>query len=500
MYVQPNTTIHLIRNVGLDNSYTNTHYFSNVSQQYSYFVSHAKRTLNNYSYVIPSSNVIRVNIKADEIYDVNYIAFQNTNFGSKWFYAFVNSIDYVSNDVSDIHFEIDVIQTWLTEYQLKPCFIERQHVASDKIGDNIVAEPIEIGEYVGNEIETLYLMAYNIVVAVVDADKDGSMIDNCFSGCYLIAFTTTSAGISNLNTFLKQFVDAPNKISAIYMVPDCSCVASDNGSVITSSATVSSVTSAISGAGSLNGYMPKNNKLFTYPYNYYRVTNGNGGALNIRYEFCNGNPKISYSATATQPVQLGTRVSNYKNGTTERTDVLITSNFPICSWLNNTYQNWVATAAIPSALGNIGSSALSGMLTKGLVGGLVGGAMSMANVLTDGYKASISADTMQGNASSGGINLSKTFGSIQGTRITISKEYAKIIDDYFTRYGYAIKEIAQPNITSRKSFNYIKTCDCSLTGFMPSDVAKQIADIHNRGITYWHNHEQIGNFLVDNTL
>ena len=151
MYVQPNTTIHLIRNVGLDNSYTNTHYFSNVSQQYSYFVSHAKRTLNNYSYVIPSSDVIRVNIKADEIYDVNYIAFQNTNFGSKWFYAFVNSIDYVSNDVSDIHFEIDVIQTWLTEYQLKPCFIERQHVASDKIGENIVAESVEVGEYVGND-------------------------------------------------------------------------------------------------------------------------------------------------------------------------------------------------------------------------------------------------------------------------------------------------------------------------------------------------------------
>lgn len=500
MYVQPNTTIHLIRNVGLDNSYTNTHYFSNVSQQYSYFVTHAKRTLNNYSYVVPSSNVIRVNIKADEIYDVNYIAFQNTNFGAKWFYAFVNSIDYVSNDVSDIHFEIDVVQTWLTEFQLKPCFIERQHVANDEIGSNIVAEPIEIGEYIGNEYEILYLTHYHVIVAVVDADKDGRMIDNCYSGCYLMAFTTTNEGISNLNAFLKQFVNAPEKISAIYMVPSCACVATDTGSVVTQSAISTIQASTISGAGPLDGYAPRNNKLFTYPYNYYRVSNGNGGVLNVRYEFCKGQPRISYSATATQPVQMGVRMMNYKNSTTMNTDVIVTSNFPICSWLNNAYQNWVATSAIPSAIGGAGKGALAGMLTKGPIGGVLGGLVGASGILLDGYKASIAADTIQGNTSSGGINLSKGFGSIQGTRISVSKEYAKIIDDYFTRYGYAIKEIAQPNITSRKSFNYIKTCDCSLTGFMPSDVARQIADIHNRGITYWHNHEQIGNFLVDNTL
>lgn len=498
MYVQPNTTIHLIRNVGLDNSYTNTHYFANVSQQYSYFVSHAKRTLNNYSYVIPTSNVIRVNIKADEIYDVNYIAFQNTNFGTKWFYAFVNSIDYVSNDVSDIHFEIDVIQTWLTEYQLKPCFIERQHVASDKIGDNIVAEPLEVGEYVGNDSETLYLNNMVCVIAVIDNDKQGSLIDNVYSGCYLVAYSMTSAGISNMNTFLQQFVDKPSQIAGIYMVPDCACPASDTGTHIDNVLPAVKKPSTINGANKIDGYVPRNNKLFTYPYNFYRLSNGNGGALNIRYEFCDGNPIITYSATCTQPVQLGVRVENYKKGSTNRTEVMVTSNYPVCAWSNSTYQNWVGTQAIPNLLTSVGTGVATGIVNP--TAGVISGVMGVSNVLMSGYKASISADTLQGSVSSGGVNLSKSYGSIQGWRMSICAEYAKIIDDYFTRYGYAIKEIAQPNITSRKSFNYIKTCDCSVTGFMPSDVAKQIADIHNRGITYWHNHEQIGNFLVDNTL
>lgn len=498
MYVQPNTTVHLIRNVGLDNSYTNTHYFSNVSEQYSYFVSHAKRTLNNYSYVIPTSNVIRVNIKADEIYDVNYIAFQNSNFGTKWFYAFVNSIDYVSNDVSDIHFEIDVIQTWLTEYQLRPCFIERQHVANDEIGENIVAEPLEVGEYVGNEYEVLYLNNMACVIAVIDHDKQGSLIDNVYSGCYLVAYDMTRAGISNMNTFLQQFVDKPNQIAGIYMVPDCACVSSDVGTHIDNVLPSKRITSTLNGANKIDGYVPRNNKLYTYPYNFYRLSNGNGGVLNIRYEFCDGNPVVTLSGTCTQPVQLGVRVENYKKGSTRKTEVMVTSNYPVCAWSNSAYQNWVGTQAIPNLLTSIGTGVATGIVNPSV--GIISGVMGVSNVLLGGYKASNSADTLQGSISSGGVNLSKTFGSIDGWRMSICAEYAKIIDDYFTRYGYAIKEIAQPNITSRKSFNYIKTCDCSITGFMPSDVAKQIADIHNRGITYWHNHEEIGNFLVDNTL
>lgn len=499
MYVQPNTTIHLIRNVGLDNSYTNTHYFANVSQQYSYFVSHAKRTLNNYSYVIPSSNIIRVNIKADEIYDVNYIAFQNTNFGAKWFYAFVNSIDYVSNDVSDIHFEIDVIQTWLTEYQLKPCFIERMHSATDGIGDNIKAENITLGEYVVSGQNMVIDGKPSKVVLAIGPDESnqnkGEMIDNVFSGIEYTGHATDGISITNLNNMISN---NQKRIVAMYMTPDCAFTAV-GGSQITDSAALYYKDSLLTAKGALNGYTPKNNKLYTYPYTFIRLSNGQGGQMNICFEYCDGNkPRYVYSANATQPVSLAVRVQNYKHDGSNTNDVLLTTNYPSCTWSQDTYTNYLQDNATPTLLSSLMTTGIT--MSTNPVAGLASGAVAVGNMLINNQVASNQAYNVNGNNCSGGVNFTKNFARIMESRMTVNAQTAKMIDDYFTRYGYAIKEITQPNITSRKSFNYIKTCDCSVTGFMPSDVAKQIADIHNRGITYWHNHEQIGNFLVDNTL
>lgn len=55
---------------------------------------------------------MRVEKKAEDLYDCNYLAFQNTSFGSKWFYAFITSVEYVNNITSEITFEIDVLQTY----------------------------------------------------------------------------------------------------------------------------------------------------------------------------------------------------------------------------------------------------------------------------------------------------------------------------------------------------------------------------------------------------
>lgn len=498
MYVQPNTLLYLLSDVGIDNTYSNTHYFANVSAQHSYFISKAKHTLNNQMYVSPSKGKIRVQLNAEQCYNCTYLMFQNTAFGQKWFYGFITDIDYISNNCTEITFELDYLQTYLTEFSIGTCFVERMHVMDDTIGSNIASENISVGEYVGNEDETIYLNNMNCIVAVVDADKSGSVIDNVYSGTYLIAFTTTSVGVSNLNAFLQQFVNQPEKIAGIYMIPDCSCDASDNGTVVRGTFGVTTFVSTIAKNGSLNGYKPKNNKLYTYPYNFYRLSNGNGGTLNVRYEFCSGQPKVQYSATATQPVQLGVRLQNYKGGSTNRTEVLVTANYPICAWSNNTYQNWVGTQAMPNLLSAVGKSAVASVINPTI--GLAQGLSSVSDLMLSGYTASISADTQQGSVSSGGVNLSKTFGAIQGWRMSVSYEYAKMIDDYFTRYGYAINKIVQPNISGRKAFNYIKTSNCCIKGNIPSSASAKISECFNKGITFWNNHANIGNFAIDNTL
>lgn len=151
MNIEPNTTIYLLRNVPLDNTYTDTMWFENASSQWTHFKTRVDTdqgkvfTRNTYQRV--EKGVMRLQVSADDIYNYNYMMFQNTNYGTKWFYAFINYVDYINNAVAEIHYEIDVMQTWAFDYQLGQCIVEREHSATDVPGDNIQPEPFDIGSY-----------------------------------------------------------------------------------------------------------------------------------------------------------------------------------------------------------------------------------------------------------------------------------------------------------------------------------------------------------------
>jgi hypothetical protein len=86
----------------------------------------------------------------------------------------------------------------------------------------------------------------------------------------------------------------------------------------------------------------------------------------------------------------------------------------------------------------------------------------------------------------------------------ITREYAEIIDGYFTRYGYACHKLKEPNRNARPEFNYVKTSDClieasDLNGYgMPADDEATICGIYNNGITFWKNPAHIGDYTVNN--
>ena len=127
MYIEPSSTIRLLNGLPLDTTYEHTIYFSSISNQVSYFTSKTKHVLNNQSYQRVNRGKIRVEVRTDECYDCNYVMFQNTGYGNKWFYAFIVSVEFVNNETTEITFEIDDMQTWYFDYNIDPCFIEREH-------------------------------------------------------------------------------------------------------------------------------------------------------------------------------------------------------------------------------------------------------------------------------------------------------------------------------------------------------------------------------------
>ena len=109
-YVTPNSTVKLISSMRFDRTYKNVVYFGNHNEQYTYFNTYARLTFNNLSYV--RDNVIRVEAQPAQVYECNYMMFQNVSFGEKWFYAFITDYRYINNNCVELTYDIDVMQTW----------------------------------------------------------------------------------------------------------------------------------------------------------------------------------------------------------------------------------------------------------------------------------------------------------------------------------------------------------------------------------------------------
>lgn len=148
MYVEPMTTVCLLQDVPLDNTYTNTLWFDSLSEQKAYFSARPRRVFTEQSYQKVNKGTLRLEISANDAYKYNYMYFQNQRIGesTKWYFAFITSVEYVSETVTEIRYELDVLQTWLFDVELLPSLIDREHTATDEIGENVLPEPVDIGD------------------------------------------------------------------------------------------------------------------------------------------------------------------------------------------------------------------------------------------------------------------------------------------------------------------------------------------------------------------
>ena len=558
MYIIPDSNLWILKNVPLDTTYDHTILFPTTSDQYDYFASKSKYRFINQTYQRVNRNKMRVEQKADNLYDCNYIMFQNHAYGDKWFYAFIKSVEYVNDITTEIEYEIDVIQTWHFDYHLDYCFVERQHTSSDEIGENLAPEPLECGEYVTNGWEqiTEFCSDEMIIVAIIDTtDPDpepdpepeevesseeleevessgesegegsgesegdvvrtpewtnGRVYDGVFGGLSLYGFKYDE--IQVLNAFIATFIQRPDEIQMIYTAPDLFPESSrdpdlerferyrlqehivNDGKEIT--------LTALTGNETIDGYTPKNKKLYTYPYNFYHVDNASGGGLDLRYEFFyQRTPHFVAYGTITQPVKVIMRPLYYKNsgGYMDFSESISLDNYPQCSWNVDAYWAWVAQNT------NLeGGKLAKGLVSTGAYKNNIGAGISnifatAINALTDNYQASIASDILKGATNCGNVNVASAYQDFFGCRLSVCSNYAKRIDDFFTRFGYAINEIMLPNRNARTHYTYLKTIGCTITGSVPCDDMKKICDIYNNGITWWLDPDEIGDYTVTNS-
>ena len=519
MYIAPNSEIRLLSNVPLDSKYDNSFYFASLSDQVTYFTSKVKRTFSLQTYQRKDKGIIRLEASADDVFDCNYLMYKNTSYGSKWFYAFIDSIDYINNATCEIRFTIDPLMSWYFEMEVPPCYIVRQHSYSDNIGDNIEPEPFELGEYVYEDYDILSLdIGTNMRYIILNADSEVQPVSyvqtygNVISGVTVYVFKPSE--LQEIRTLLDRYLTNPENIVAIYCVPAW-CVPDENitsdhrllNGVSYMSKTISK--EAITTSTGFGNYQPMNNKLYTYPFNYYHVDNGNGSELALRYEFFeNHTPQFYVRGNILAPVQVALNPMNYKGITTAQgqtpqavmQETLSLNSYPQCSWNIDAFKAWLAQNSVPLML-NMGKSLAIGMAT----GGEVAGAMAMGNTIVEEakslYKASIQADVCRNNADIGNLNCATDRQTFYGGRAHINLNELQHIDWFFSAFGYSENKVTSPHLGAhREGFCYIKTRGALVRGNLPNDDKVTIEKILDRGIRFWNRKTNVGDLMQNNAI
>lgn len=523
MYIEPNTTILVFNNVPFDNTYQNTLYFDNLTAQQNYFSSaNAKYNFNINTYQRVNRNRMRIAIKSDLLYDCNYLAFRNINFGTKWFYAFIKNVEYVNNETAEIEYEIDVIQTYLFDVQLRRCFIERQHTETDNIGDSLTPEPVECGEYlydnytsIDTNVDGLSLQENCVLIMCVNRHISiGNVFDGVYSGCLL--HVANSTDVQTINSILDAYTTNPDHVIAMYIVPKFLIGTIPDNHILQGRQQAFGgqfrVSNAITGNEYFGNYKPKNKKLYTYPYNYFQIDNGSS-TLCLRYEFFdNLEPWVDISGCITPPVQLVCKPINYKGlptgsslslAPTLNIESCTLENYPMCCWSSDYYNTWIAQNIVTQTANTVTGIASDSLSLTRPTTSITGGALSLsddvAGQLLSMYKASIHSDQIHGNSSNANVNFAHRKHKFFKTRAHINDEYARIIDNYFTMFGYCINKIGVPNRKARPHWTYVRTKGCVVIGHAPSDDIKKICSIYDKGITWWVNPNEVGDYGVDNT-
>lgn len=151
MAVTPNTQIRLL-SVPFEIDNKNQLTFNNITAQTNYFTSLPNLEIEECSYQ-RKDNIIKWPAHIDTILNYNYVMYKNKNYSNKWFYAFIDKMEYENNGTTNISIKQDVFQTWQFDLLYKKMFVEREHVntADDIVGNNTIPEGLQLGEYISNK-------------------------------------------------------------------------------------------------------------------------------------------------------------------------------------------------------------------------------------------------------------------------------------------------------------------------------------------------------------
>lgn len=544
----PSTNINICSWVALNSTYHDSIYFENPSDQLEFFSGKIVKRLTAYSFV-RRTWTLKVEGDMCEALTWNYLFFNYPN-DHRYYYYFINHVEYVNDSTVELTLELDLLQTYLFRVAFNHCLIEREHVRDDTFGKHTVDEGLDAGEYLyrksavlfdfynsGTTIDNmaiLILSSFNPqqVTSPNNAVSFGGIYGNVYSGLGLYAVPLNKANhLSNkINNTLAE-LNLIDGIFAMWVYPKSMIRLAgeqswDNDLWCYNVLDVKWVYDDFQPVKNFtSNYTPKNNKLLCYPYNVISVDNGMGQSSTYRLEYFSDKESITFCLEGALSPDAGLRCrpsSSYLNANTTTNEQILSNHsvylppYPLCAWNSDTYKIWVSQnqhsidsqkrSSIIQYIGGAVSVIGGAVMTATGVGapaGLAlmgGGAATIANAANNHQEAVKTEQSAENQADQmrGSFNPSITYANdthcfnIAQKQITV--ERAKIIDGYFDLYGYKVNRVGAPSLKNRERYTYVKTSGCTVQGELCNEDCVKIGAIFDKGITWWVNGNDLGMF------
>lgn len=382
------------------------------------------------------------------------------------------------------------------------------------------------------------------------------------SGCamYYFPIDTTAGGSEGMEAFLQglTFAGSVESVVAIFTVPAfAASMCGGGGRVTVQGGTDAELSSQLdvpipANRATLDGYAPRNAKLHYYPYSFAELGDGQGQRVQLRYELMGEAAGVRVKYALNPLCQAFAFPYGYRGIALDYDDGIVVKAGALGSWTNGAFQSWVGQNAGTIAL------TVAGVALAGLAGGTtLAAASSELEGLTamEGHAHVDEADLaskvarQMGNArkgartlgragaaaagaAAGAVNASRqpttTRGQVNGetlfstgaqgvfiNRMCVKAEVAQQIDQFFDRWGYAVERIEAVDITSRPSWNYVKTGGAAPRSLgagagpaapfargrgTPADALDAIRRAFDAGVTFWHDTASFGDYSRPNAL
>lgn len=482
----------------------------------------------------------------EDLTQCNYLMYQNADISNKWYFAFIDNVQYNSLNSVIISHTIDVWQTYQFDITYYKNLILRSHVAknTDTVGRWLAPEPISVApeferkhnvfndiswtpqyvlhstsvynpntkkyEYKGSGTGASLSAEYGIFV---DSDTDVQEVvkkygklspaealksDNDDEYSNWIADLLTGQIESfekSLNnavklistTSISQLQDHRNELIGLYAIP--AWVHNGTNKYATNNIKKKEVTTTLPTETLACGYAPRNKKMLSSLCKAYLFYNENGFKLPLKPElFTSDTPVFTVKSTELSTNGFLLQIGSYADYTAKTNKISYNCEnrlgYDANTGLDKVLNTLTSAVGVVNAVGSVASQAFAGNV-GGAVQGAVGAVQQSINMID-----ALGQRGVNTGASGDVMSITEKRAMPVFADVSPTEAQCRYIDDYLDVYGYAINEIGKIStyMKNRSNWNYIQVADCNIKVSAPNDDFNKLKQMFESGVTIWHNH------------